>query len=577
MINKKKWIDFGSQLTTIASHYNNEALATEVETTNRAVSHYEIKVLFVGHFSAGKSALLNGILKRPNFLIENQSPQTAVATELHYSTTEKVIIHNNNGEIIEKESSYAVPVEDVDYIDYRLNSDALKEIGDFTLVDTPGFDSGIEKHNHALSSYLGNGSFYVLVINIEKGVVDSQTIQFIQELSVYNDELIILLNKRDKITTENAEAVMDSVQCTLDMEGIHAKVFCVSKFDEDLSKKICGAISELDIQAAFDRHAQNMYNRLIIEMKEILDQQLRDYEDISTFDYDKRIKELNRACEELKRLFELEKKKAEDALPSRIDELKGKIRVALEGCADAVVSASNSGGSQAAEAVIVETLRPLLLQYVRSYSEQNMDSIIQSMNQTMNQLESKDSQINKLMKSAAENTKKLIEDGMFDKISSLCETDDNKSSKKNKKGDNTAWYHAVSGALAILTDVIAPWMEIIIILAPDIISLAKTIFGESDYERAKRIYLEGTVPQIVCQLHDPAVEAMKESNKQLIALLQTQLAEKTAIVKASIAETQEKKKKDIETNTSYRNNLKNDLQALANMESTICTGGSTWH
>ena len=61
-----------------------------------------IKVPIVGDFSAGKSSLINCLLGRNGLLPVDITPETAVAYELYYSTTEKVELYREGRKIEEK-------------------------------------------------------------------------------------------------------------------------------------------------------------------------------------------------------------------------------------------------------------------------------------------------------------------------------------------------------------------------------------------------------------------------------------------------------------------------------------------
>ena len=65
----------------------------------------------------------------------------------------------------------------------------------------------------------------------------------------------------------------------------------------------------------------------------------------------------------------------------------------------------------------------------------------------------------------ASNLKSLIDSGTFTPAPQS-------GLGKHKKDDrNNTLYHAITGVVAAATDAIAPWLEVIIILLPDIIHL----------------------------------------------------------------------------------------------------------
>ena len=61
------------------------------------IENFKARILFVGGFSAGKSALINTFLGEDEILEENITPETAIATELDFGTDEKIIVIDKNG------------------------------------------------------------------------------------------------------------------------------------------------------------------------------------------------------------------------------------------------------------------------------------------------------------------------------------------------------------------------------------------------------------------------------------------------------------------------------------------------
>ena len=82
---------------------------------------------------------------------------------------------------------------------------------------------------------------------------------------------------------------------------------------------------------------------------------------LDTFDLDNEIRGYQRAQEKLRSAFAREK----DAIPARLDEtaeeIVGQIRSALVSRADSITMAILSGSQDGAEAIIVETVRPIML------------------------------------------------------------------------------------------------------------------------------------------------------------------------------------------------------------------------
>lgn len=228
MVDRKKFDHALAMRQQLEAHYPDRNFQDAFQLSEELRDHFEIKLLVVGHFSAGKSALLNALLQRPAFLKEAQQPQTALATELVYDTTEQAFAYRKDGSCEELQAGKEYLPEEYSHLEYHVNAPALARIADYTIVDTPGFDSGIEAHAQALSNYIGVGSAYLVVVDQEKGGLDETTLQFIREISHYSNQIAVVLNKCDKITPDTVEQIVSAAQGTLEMWGFPYKVYPIS-------------------------------------------------------------------------------------------------------------------------------------------------------------------------------------------------------------------------------------------------------------------------------------------------------------------------------------------------------------
>lgn len=98
MVNRDIYNEIIEKMKEIISHHPREDFIKGVSQIEDIRDGFDVKLMFVGHFSAGKSSLLNVLLGRPGFLKEAQEPQTAIATELVYDEEEATFAYNLNGE-----------------------------------------------------------------------------------------------------------------------------------------------------------------------------------------------------------------------------------------------------------------------------------------------------------------------------------------------------------------------------------------------------------------------------------------------------------------------------------------------
>ena len=159
-----------------------------------------IKVPFVGDFNAGKSSLINSMLGA-DILPTNILPETAVSYELYYSANEKLEVWLDD-KLVE-----TTPVSQIkslqltprNLVKLYLNNPVVKEWNDrnIVVVDMPGIDSGVEAHNNAILHYVQDGTFFVLVSEVEGGTLRMSTLSFIEEIKKYGAQLAVVVSKID--------------------------------------------------------------------------------------------------------------------------------------------------------------------------------------------------------------------------------------------------------------------------------------------------------------------------------------------------------------------------------------------
>ena len=65
MVDRKKFDHALAMRQQLEAHYPDRNFQDAFQLSEELRDHFEIKLLVVGHFSAGKSALLNALLQRP--------------------------------------------------------------------------------------------------------------------------------------------------------------------------------------------------------------------------------------------------------------------------------------------------------------------------------------------------------------------------------------------------------------------------------------------------------------------------------------------------------------------------------
>ena len=557
MVNRNVYDETIEKLKDVYMHHEGLDYEDSLRQIEEIRDSFDIKLMIVGHFSAGKSSLINKLISRPDFLKEAQEPQTAIATELIYDETESAFAYDEAGnkEVIDIQKEYSI--KDYNYLEYRINSDNLKKISDFTIVDTPGFDAGIEPHAKALAGYIGLGSAYLVVIDQEKGGIDETTLEFIHEISNYSSQIAVLINKCDKITSNIAESIAESAMFTLTTHGYNYRVYTISKRDDDVEDKLIEIILSFNAQAAFDKVMVKRLKSEMVSLEKVLSVvQKKIY--LDTFDLDSNIAMYTRLEQQLSSAFKAKKEEAKEELDNTVQGVTNRIRSMLTARADSVSEALLSGNQVAAEAIIIETVRPIMLSTMKDISIRQIDDITDSLDFTglVNETEGLD--LSTIAVNIANSIKDLIEEGTFEE-KNVNLKDKNTNSKDSKNKDI---YRVITGIAAIATDVIAPWLEVVIILLPDIVNLLQGIFGESDMQLAKHRYINNVVPQIMNKMYPQIKHNAENTTRIVLEEYEKLLTEKIESIKKSITDAQNKKKQKVQEFEKYKVIISGDIEMV---------------
>ncbi|WP_181345232.1 dynamin-like GTPase family protein [Helicobacter pylori] len=200
---------------------------TECSTLLASIQKQQLVIPVVGNFSAGKSTLLNRFLEK-SVLPTGITPETSLATELHYSANECIEAFSNNDEKAESfelnEQSFEVIKENAteySYLKVYLNNEALKDSVPLVFVDMPGFDSPISSHTHAILEYLERGVHFVILTSVEEGNLTKRMVRELKNLLEFDKGLSFILSKTNLRTPSQVEEIshyiQDQIQDHLDL------------------------------------------------------------------------------------------------------------------------------------------------------------------------------------------------------------------------------------------------------------------------------------------------------------------------------------------------------------------------
>ncbi|GAA8365151.1 dynamin family protein [Helicobacter pylori] len=184
-----------------------------------------------GGFSAGKSTFLNNLLGLKLKLPEDMNPTTAIPTYCLKGKREVLMGFSQNGGMVE------LPNLAFDHQFLKSLGFNLKEIMPFMLlsapsvpfeflcfIDTPGYNPGNQGYTggdkEASKESLKHAKHILWLISCERGGIESDDLEFLQELYKEGKQVFIVLSRADRRTKSQLEEVAIKIRETLKDHGI---------------------------------------------------------------------------------------------------------------------------------------------------------------------------------------------------------------------------------------------------------------------------------------------------------------------------------------------------------------------
>lgn len=168
----------------------------------RKLMDEEFVIGFAGHFSAGKSSMINA-LTGEDFLPTSPIPTSANIVKVKKTDEEFAIIHRTDGSLVKYKGhhffdaikSFSKDGAEISLIEIGHPASKLPEA--ITVMDTPGVDSTDDAHRLSTESalHLADLVFYTMDYN---HVQSELNFKFTKELLRYNDNVYLIINQIDK-------------------------------------------------------------------------------------------------------------------------------------------------------------------------------------------------------------------------------------------------------------------------------------------------------------------------------------------------------------------------------------------
>ena len=188
------------------------------ETMNQSIRQIDdlFMLVVVGEFNSGKSSFINALVGS-KLLKEGVTPTTAEINTLRYAETPQDEASNA--------SSYLITAP----------LDLLKEI---SIVDTPGTNAIIRKHEEITSHFIPQSDLVLFVTSSDRPFTESER-AFLERIRDWGKKLVIVLNKIDILqSTDEIEQIKLFIQDNArGLLGITPEIFPVSSRKALLAKQ----------------------------------------------------------------------------------------------------------------------------------------------------------------------------------------------------------------------------------------------------------------------------------------------------------------------------------------------------
>lgn len=460
-----------------------------------AISNFRVLVPVVGSFNAGKTYLINVWLDRQDGLglPTDIVPQTALATEIHPASNgedERVDLFGAEDNVLHQvdlagfanfeKNAVASGQSDAWYAKAMLHAARLTPASRRILVDMPGLDSGLRNHNAAIQRYLPLGSYFVLVVDIEHGALRESEILQLREFLDQDVEFTVLVSKAEKKKAARDEIIGHIEEQVRTAFGKTAPVDAVSAFNGDIAA-FENAIESVDFQRALRNYWRR---RLISAFDEAIASLHTRYSaiNVSTAEGDRVIGELER------KRAALEEKLHEDERDIRrrygdraVDRIVRDVRDEIRQHADSLASSLQANGKAAFEAQINELVRSTLNRALRNAEIETQRQLVEQYRADIDGL---DADLNRFVNNAEEFPTgtadyNRLASGVRDALEQTSRVFRSVSDGVSS-GQGGSFYQTIAGVLAATTDIVVPWVEVVLILMPAILGPLQRMMRERE-------------------------------------------------------------------------------------------------
>ncbi|MDR0552007.1 MAG: dynamin family protein [Spirochaetaceae bacterium] len=491
-----------------------ETCAENAESLKNKIAARNLVVPVVGAFSAGKSTLLNACIEK-QILPEAITPETALATELHYSEKEYIEAVDTDGKITRYETSgiesLKADAARYQYARLYLNSPALREIEPLVLVDMPGFDSPLDNHNKAILAYLARGAYYIVLDSgAESKTPSASLVRRLREIETLERRFSFFVSKTNMLGSQaEIDAVTAHYKSVLERELKHTVE--VQPLGICSGKEIIHLLSSIDAGALFVDIYRGRFNALCDDIIDLITlrinagQKNEEENKALILSMQNSITSIEQKAEKM--IADIEERYASVAVNDIVKAVGNDLNDALP----ELVMLGGKGNQAAVEQTISDIVRASLTGAVKSKFGRLIDEI------TMD-LSSETREVSLLMNNLGESDNFAL--SLIEKAQSLLNELQLVDTEGSAQGKGVA-YHAVSTIMSLMDGMINP-LELVFIFLPEILNFFTKGFKENEMRQK---FQTEVFPRIKHKIHSEMPAFLNNAIKNIIADVRRQYTE----------------------------------------------------
>ncbi|MFD1203932.1 dynamin family protein [Sporosarcina contaminans] len=237
----------------------------KAELLAKKIINKEYVIAFAGHFSAGKSSMINA-LTGEDLLPSSPIPTSANIVKIKKTNEDFAIIHRTDGSVLKYEGhgfpeaikSFSKDGAEIYQIEIGHTASHLPE--GITVMDTPGVDSTDDAHRLSTESalHLADLVFYTMDYN---HVQSELNFTFTKELMKYNENMYLIINMIDKHRDSELsfEDFKKSVKDAFELWGVYPKgIFYTSLRDKNHPYNDFEKVKEI-VEGSIENYEERFY------------------------------------------------------------------------------------------------------------------------------------------------------------------------------------------------------------------------------------------------------------------------------------------------------------------------------